>query len=217
MPNSGHINRADSWKNRQKRDTIIAMLKHFRNMYSKTMHWARTEKALAMIAFAESSFFPIPPDPILLNMVLEKPKKWLRYTGITSVSSVVGGVVGYFIGVALFASIGDWVLNTYALHDQFDQLGDLFERQGMLAVFAAALTPIPYKIFTISAGAFKLNFFVFLIASILGRTLRFAAVAFAGQHFGKKYEDQIGKYIDRISLGIIGGAVLAIALYSLIH
>ena len=190
------------------------MLNSFRNFYARTMKWARTEKALAMMSFAESSFFPIPPDPILLNMVLERPKKWLRFAGITSVSSVLGGIFGYVIGLALFASVGEWVLDTYELHERFDELGELFDRQGLLAVFAAALTPIPYKIFTISAGAFKVNFFIFLIASILGRTLRFMAVAYAGQHFGRKYEQEIGKYIDRISLGIIGAVVVVIILYS---
>ncbi len=192
------------------------MLKTLKNMYTRTMQWARTEKALAMISFAESSFFPIPPDPILLNMVLEKPKKWLRYVGITSTSSIIGGVFGYLIGMALFASFGEWVLDTYNLHEKFEELGDLFDRQGMLAVFAAALTPIPYKIFTISAGAFGVNFLVFLIASILGRSLRFSAVGFAGQHFGRKYEKEIHKYIDRISLGIIGAVVLVVVLYGLL-
>ncbi len=190
------------------------MFNTIRRWYAGTMRWARTEKALAMMSFAESSFFPIPPDPILLNMVLEKPKKWLRLAGITSVSSVLGGIFGYIIGVALFATVGEWILDTYELHERFEELGDLFERQGLLAIFAAALTPIPYKIFTISAGAFEVNFIVFLIASILGRSLRFGAVAFAGQHFGKKYADQIGKYIDRISLAIIGAVVLVIGVYS---
>lgn len=192
------------------------MYKTIKRWYTRTMHRARTERALAAISFAESSFFPLPPDPILLSMVLEKPKKWLRFAGITSVSSVLGGTVGYMIGVALFASIGEWVLNTYELHEKFDELGQLFDQQGMLAIFAAALTPIPYKIFTISAGAFSVNFAVFLIASILGRSLRFLSVAYAGQHFGKKYEEKIGKYIDRISLGIISAVVLVLVVYSLI-
>lgn len=176
------------------------------------MRWARTEKALVILAFAESSFFPIPPDPILLNMVLERPKRWLRYAGITSVSSVFGGIFGYVIGIALFESFGTWVIETYELHEQFAELGKLFEESGMITIFAAALTPIPYKIFTITAGAFKLNFAVFLIASILGRTLRFTAVAYAGSRFGKKYEKEIGKYIDRISLGIICLVVLLLVL-----
>lgn len=183
-----------------------------KKFYQRVMRWARTEKALVILAFAESSFFPIPPDPILLNMVLERPKRWLRYAGITSVSSVFGGIFGYVIGIALFESFGTWVIETYELHEQFAELGKLFEESGMITIFAAALTPIPYKIFTITAGAFKLNFAVFLIASILGRTLRFTAVAYAGSRFGKKYEKEIGKYIDRISLGIICLVVLLLVL-----
>ena len=190
------------------------MRNKIKQWYERTMQWARTEKALAIISFTESSFFPIPPDPILLNMVLEKPKKWLRFAGITSISSVLGGIFGYIIGVALFASVGEWILDTFDLHHRFDELGDLFDRQGLLAVFAAALTPIPYKVFTISAGAFGVNFAVFLLASVLGRSLRFLAVAYAGQHFGKKYQEEISRYIDRISLGIIGGVILVIVIYS---
>lgn len=193
------------------------MLNKFKKWYHRVMKWARTEKSLAMIAFAESSFFPIPPDPILLNMVLEKPKKWLRFAGITSVSSVLGGVFGYIIGLALFESFGNWVLDTYNLHETFAQLGQTFSDNGLLAVFAAALTPIPYKIFTITAGAFKLNFFIFIIASILGRSLRFHAVAYAGQHFGKRYADKIGKYIDLISVGIIAAVILVLVAYSILH
>ena len=187
-----------------------------KNWYKRTIEWARTEKALAMIAFAESSFFPIPPDPILLNMTLEKPTLWRRFAGISLVASVLGGVFGYLIGIALLESVGDWLINTYHLQESFDRLGELFQKNGLITILAAALTPIPYKVFTITAGAFSLNFGVFLIASIIGRGARFFAVAFAAQHFGKRYADQIGKYIDRISLAIIGLVIVMLVIVSLV-
>jgi len=192
------------------------MLKRLKNWYRKSLKWARTEKTLVVWSFAESSFFPIPPDPILLNMVLEKPRKWRRLSVLTSISSILGGVFGYIIGIALFESVGNWIIQTYSLQEQFTKLGELFAHNGLLAIFAAALTPIPYKIFTITAGAFKLNFFIFMIASIFGRTLRFMAVGYAGSRFGKKYSDQIGKYIDRISIAIIVMIAILVVLVSLL-
>ena len=187
-----------------------------KNWYKRTIKWARTEKALATISFVESSFFPIPPDPILLNMALDKPDRWKRYALITTIASILGGVFGYIIGIALFESVGDWIIETYHLQHRYEQLGEAFTDNGLLTILAAALTPIPYKIFTITAGAFHLNIATFVIASVIGRGARFSAVAYAASKFGTKYRDQIGKYIDLISVGIIALAILAIVGYSLI-
>lgn len=192
------------------------MMNKIKIWYKRVIEWGRTEKALGIISFAESSFFPIPPDPILLNMSLAKPDKWKRYVAITAGASVLGGIFGYIIGVALFESIGGWVIETYHLQERYDSLGEAFSSNGLVTVFAAALTPIPYKIFTITAGAFRLSFGIFIAASVLGRGLRFTAVGYAASKFGKKYEEQIGKYIDLISVGVIGAVVLVIIGYSLI-
>lgn len=213
MQTCGRINRAASSTNNL---LLVVKLTEMKNWYKRTIKWARTERALAMIAFAESSFFPIPPDPILLNMSLDKPHTWKRYAAITIAASVLGGIFGYIIGIALFESFGDWIISTYHLEHRYEQLGTAFTENGLLTILAAALTPIPYKIFTITAGAFQLNFVTFIVASIIGRGARFTAVSYAASKFGKKYRDQIGKYIDLISVGIIGLAVLAIIVYSLI-
>jgi membrane protein YqaA with SNARE-associated domain len=167
-----------------------------------------------MLSFAESSFFPIPPDPILINMTLEKPSKWKRYALITTVASVLGGIFGYLIGFALFESFGNWIIDTYQLQDKYIELGHAFANNGLITIFAAALTPIPYKIFTISAGAFKLNFLTFLSASIVGRGLRFAAVGFITSVMGIKYKDQIKRYIDRISVVILLIVIAVAIIYS---
>jgi len=190
------------------------MVKFFKSGYRKVIAWARTEKALFMLSFAESSFFPIPPDPILINMVLEKPKNWLRLAGITSLASVLGGVFGYIIGFALFESFGSWLIETYNLHEHYDSLGNAFRDNATLTIFAAALTPIPYKIFTITAGAFQLNFFTFIAASIVGRSMRFFAVGWITSLLGKKYKEQIQKYIDVISLAILLLVIVVAVVYS---
>lgn len=190
------------------------MVEKLKARYHKVIAWARTEKALFMLSFAESSFFPIPPDPILINMVLEKPAKWFRYSSITTVASVLGGIFGFIIGFALFESFGTWIIETYELQHRYDQLGEAFADNALITIFAAALTPIPYKIFTITAGAFKLNFFTFLAASIVGRGLRFFAVGFITSILGQKYKDQIQRYIDRISLVVLGLVIIVAIIYS---
>ncbi len=189
-------------------------MKPIKQFYQKVITWGRTEKALFIIAFVESSFFPIPPDPILMNMTLSKPDKWKRYALITTIASILGGVLGYVIGLALFESVGQWIIDTYHLQDEFTEIGEIFKDNGLLAIFAAAITPIPYKIFTITAGAFSLNLGTFLFASILGRGMRFTAVAYAVSYFGKKYEDKIQKYIDLISFGVIALVIIVFVGYS---
>ncbi len=188
-----------------------------KRLYKWTVKWAETDKAeyaLGGVAFAESSFFPIPPDPLLLAIVFSKPKQWLREALITLLFSVVGGVFGYLIGFALIESVGQWLIDTYHLQAGFDSIGQTFQDNALLAIFGAALTPIPFKVFTIAAGAFRLNFGVFVLASILGRGLRFLIVAYLASILGKKYRAQIEKYIDVISLVILALLIMVAVVYS---
>lgn len=174
-----------------------------RRLYRWVVSWAETknaERALGGISFAESSFFPIPPDPLLIAMTTVKPNKYLRFAMICTIASVLGGMLGYFIGVGLFETVGAWIIDTYGLQEGFKELGVKFNENASLAIFAAAFTPIPYKLIAISAGVFQVNFFVFILASIVGRGMRFFAVAFAMHHLGKRYKDRIEKYIDVLSL-----------------
>lgn len=177
-----------------------------RKLYAWVVGWSESkhaERALGSIAVAESSFFPIPPDPLLIAMTTVQPKKYLRFATICTAGSVIGGLIGYAIGVGLFESVGQWIINTYGLQEQFVRAGELFEANAFVAVLIAGFTPIPYKIIAISAGVFQINLVTFIVASILGRGGRFFAVAFAMHHLGKRYKDKIEKYIDLLSLAFL--------------
>lgn len=174
-----------------------------RALYRWVVGWSESrqaERALGGIAFAESSFFPIPPDPLLIAMVTAHPAKFLRYAAICTLSSTVGGMFGYFIGVALFGTVGQWIIDTYGLQAAFGTIAERYEANAFLTVFAAGFTPIPYKVITVAAGVFRIDFLPFVLASILGRGGRFFLVAFLMHHFGKRYKDSIEKYIDVLSL-----------------
>lgn len=184
-----------------------------RAIYKWVVGWAekkQAEKALAGIAFIESSFFPIPPDPLLVAMVMAKPAKFLRFAAICTLASTAGGAFGYFIGIALFASIGQWIVDTYGLQEAFHTIGVRYEENAFLTVFTAAFTPIPYKLITIAAGVFQISFTSLIIASLFGRGGRFFLVAFLMHHLGSRYKDSIEKYIDIISIAFVGVLVLGV-------
>lgn len=183
-----------------------------RRLYGWVVGWAETkraEQALAGIAFAESSFFPIPPDPLLIAMVMAKPVSFLRHAAICTLASVFGGMLGYLIGLMLFSTVGTWIIEAYSLQDEFVHIGTRYEENAFLTVFTAAFTPIPYKLITVAAGVFQINFIMFLLASLIGRGMRFFLVAFLTHHLGRRYKDSIEKYIDLLSIAfvilIIGG------------
>jgi membrane protein YqaA with SNARE-associated domain len=184
-----------------------------RRLYGWVIGWAekpQAEKALGGIAVAESSFFPIPPDPLLITMVLAKPKRFLRFALICTIGSVVGGVIGYFIGVALFETVGQWIINTYHLQEDFVTVGELYAGSAFLALFTAAFTPIPYKLFAIAAGVFTISLPVFVVASILGRGGRFFLVATLMYFFGARYKDKIEKYVDILGIAFVALIILGV-------
>lgn len=191
-----------------------SIIRRFYNWFTDWAQKPQAEGALFGFTFIEAIIFPIPPDPLLMAMVFNKPKRWIRYATITVIATLVGGVVGYLFGWGLFASVGSWIIDTYHLQEQYEALGQSFQDNGFLAVLAAAMTPIPYKIITISAGAFKVNFFSFFIASIIGRGLRFFGVAYLAKFLGVKYKNQIEKYIDAISIVLVVLAIGVIVLIS---
>ena len=178
----------------------------FRKFYNWFTAWAQkpqAEKALAGFTFIEALFFPIPPDPLLMAMVFNKPKRWIRYASIATVATILGGILGYLIGLGLFETVGQWVVDTYHLQDHYDSLGESFQSNGFIAVLTAAMTPIPYKIITLSAGAFHVNFFSFIVASIIGRSARFFGVAYLSKWLGVNHKDKIEKYIDLLSVTLL--------------
>ena len=179
-----------------------------RRMYAWTMKWGdspQAEKALFGISFSESSFFPIPPDPLLIAMVTANTKKWFRLAVITTSASVLGAVLGYLIGFALFESIGQAIVSTYGLESEFQTVGERYDENAFLAVLIAGFTPIPFKVFTLAGGLFQINLLTLIFASILGRGARFGAVSWMASILGAKYRDKIERYID-----ILGFAFLAV-------
>lgn len=186
-----------------------------RRLYGWVVAWAdkpSAEKALGGLSFAESSFFPIPPDPLLVAMVVGAPKKWFRFATITTLSSVLGGMFGYLIGLVAVSAVMPIVINV-GYEDAYNSAVSWFDEYGAIAIIVAGFTPIPYKIFTIAGGAAQMFFPVFLIGSIIGRGGRFFLVAYLMYHFGRRYKDQIEKYVDIlgfafIALVIVGFVVL---------
>ena len=170
-----------------------------RKLYDWVMEKAASPHAplaLFIVAFLESSFFPIPPHAMLIPMVLANRERAWWYATIASVASVLGGVAGYLIGYGLFESIGQPVLNFYGYGDKFSSFAERYNEYGAWIVFTAGVTPFPYKVITIASGVTALNFFVFLIASIASRSLVFFVIAgllyFFGQPIRAFIEKRLG-------------------------
>lgn len=184
-----------------------------RRMYTWVIGWAEkksAEKALISLSFAESSFFPIPPDPLLIAMVTARPHKWVRLAIMTTTASVIGGAFGYLIGAFLQDTVGTWLIETYHLQAEFAQVGIWYGTYTVLAVIVAGFTPIPYKLFSIAAGVFAVNLPLFIAASFVGRGGRFFLVSFLMHHFGKRYKDKVEKYIDILGFAFIALVILGV-------
>jgi membrane protein YqaA with SNARE-associated domain len=185
-----------------------------RRLYDWVLHWAETPygaPALFGLALAESSFFPIPPDPLLIALCLGAPALSLRFAANALVASVVGGIIGYGIGAGAWHLLQDWFFAYVpgVSPEAFAGVQGLYERYDFWAIFLAGLTPIPYKVFTLSAGVFSINFPVFVLASVLSRGLRFFVLASLIFHFGQPITRFIDKYFNMLAwvfgLLLIGG------------
>ena len=188
-----------------------------RRLYNWVLHWAETpygQPALFLLSAAESSFFPVPPDPLLVALCLGRPKKSLRFAAIATAASVVGGVIGYAIGMGAWGLLQDWFFAYVpgVSEHAFERVRGLYDQYGFWTVFLAGLTPIPYKVFTLSSGVFGINFGIFLVASLLSRGLRFFVVAGLIYRFGAPIARFIDKYFDLLALAfgvlLVGGFVL---------
>ena len=183
-----------------------------KNLYNKILLISAKPKAeifLGSIAFIESSFFPIPPDLLLLPMALARPLKWIRLAIIATFFSVLGGVFGYFIGVFLWDTIGQSIIDFYHLENQFDVFRNNYNEKGALIVFIAGFTPIPYKLITISSGGMHLDLMTFIVASLLSRGARFFILTGIIRIFGDTAKKIIDKYFGMLTL-IIGLIVIII-------
>ena len=167
---------------------------------------------LFLISFAESSFFPIPPDLLLMPIVARLRSKWRYYAAITTIASVVGGIFGYLIGALFFNFVGTLLVKTYHLEKELEQVSMLFQQNAFWAIFTAAFTPIPYKIFTIAGGLFRIDSLTFIIASILGRGMRFFAVAYLMKLFGGHIGKLAFKYFNLLTL-VVGIVIIGFIVY----
>ena len=174
-----------------------------RKTYDWVIHWAYTPYgfiALFLLAFTESSFFPIPPDVLLIALALGAPSKSFRFASVCTLGSVLGGMFGYYIGMKFFDVAGYRILEFYGFLDKFTMVQDMYRRYDVWFVGAAGFTPIPYKVFTIAAGTFKMSFMRFVIVSAFSRGARFFIVSALIWMFGQRIRNFIDKYFNLLSL-----------------
>ncbi|MEK9626458.1 MAG: YqaA family protein [Gammaproteobacteria bacterium] len=190
----------------------------FSKLYDAVLGWARHPKAaryLGALSFAESSFFPIPPDVMLAPMVLARRDRAWWFALITTVWSVLGGIFGYVIGMFLFDLIAQPLIDLYDAADAFATAQDRFKTYGVWIVFIAGFTPIPYKIFTVTAGLTSMAFFPFVIASLIGRGARFFLVSGLIYFGGDRFETGLRRSVDLIGWLVIGAVVAGLGIYYL--
>ena len=170
----------------------------FSSLYKRTMEWSRHPHApryLAGLSFAESSFFPIPPDVMLAPMSLAKPARAWFFAALTTLASVLGGLLGYGIGLFAFDVIQPW-LHDWGYWPAYEQAKSWFDQWGFWAIFLAGFSPIPYKIFTITAGVISMALLPFIAASVIGRGARFFLVAGLMAWGGERMEQALHRYVD---------------------
>lgn len=174
-----------------------------RRMYDWVLHWSSTKHAvpaLAVLAFAESSFFPIPPDVLLIAMTVAVPLKGFHFALVCSIGSVLGGMFGYLLGWQFMDLIGYRIVEFYHFQDQFVKIGNWYDQYNAWAVAAAGFTPLPYKVFTLAAGAFQINFPIFVGASFVSRAARFFIIAALLYRFGPSIKEFIERYFNLLSI-----------------
>jgi membrane protein YqaA with SNARE-associated domain len=189
-------------------------MKWLRSLYNWTMEKAAHPQAvwwLAFFSFIESSFFPVPPHPLLGLMCLAEPKKALRFAAVATLSSVVGGLFGYAIGFFLYEAVGAWVIGLLGLTESFPVAACYIREQGAMAVFFAAGTPVPFKLMTITAGFIEMNLITFTLAALAGRALIFMLVGVLFQVFGAPIKAVIDKYLGWVTtlfvVLVVGGFI----------
>lgn len=183
-----------------------------KKIYDWVLHWAKTPyavPALFMLAFAESSFFPVPPDVLLIALAISVPQKSFKYAAICTIGSVLGGVLGYGIGLYGYDMLGRPIVEFYHGQEIMNMIKLQYDQHGFFGILIAAITPIPYKVFTIASGVFEFDFWSFFAASILGRSTRFFIVAGLIWKFGPAIRNFIEKYFNYLSIAfmilLIGG------------
>lgn len=172
----------------------------------------RAKLALFGVSFAEASFFPLPPDILLVPMTIARPREAYRLALLTGLGSTLGGALGYAIGSLLYDSLGLWIIHLYGYADKMDAFRETYAHYGLWIILLKGLTPIPYKLVTITSGFAGYNFFLFMLLTVISRTLRFLAVAW----ILKRYGEPVREFIERklalsafiLLFFVIGGFVL---------
>ena len=189
-------------------------MKLLKKLYNWVLSWAETKwavPALFILAFMESSFFPIPPDVLMIAMALSKSEKALWYANVCTVGSVLGALFGYVIGFWFWEAVGEYFFLYIPgfTRELFAQVTELYQKNSSFIVFTSAFTPIPYKVFTITAGVSKVALMPFVVASILGRGGRFYLVGLLFKFFGPKVKEFIDKYLNILTILLVVIYVLA--------
>jgi len=190
-------------------------VKLFSSLYTKAMRWARDPRApwyLGGLSFAESSFFPIPPDVMLAPMSMAQPNKAVWFGTLTTLTSVLGGMFGYLIGMFAFDMVAPWLQEGHYA-EPFALAKQWFDEWGFLAILAAGFSPIPYKIFTISAGVLSMAFVPFVLASFVGRGARFFLVALLMAWGGEAMEKKLHRWIDWLGWLTVATVVIIVLIY----
>lgn len=190
----------------------------FRALYDWTLRLAghrHADRYMAAVSFAESSFFPIPPDVMLVPMILARREQAYRIAAICTIASVLGGMLGYGIGYFLYESVGKWLLGVYHLEGKIDGLKALYDQYGAAVILIKGLTPIPFKLVTIASGIFTFNFPLFVLLASITRGARFFIVAFLLKRFGAPVQKVLEERLNLIGwlvlAALIGGfAVIAL-------
>ncbi len=182
-----------------------------RASYDWVIGWAEHRfgaVALFALAFVESSFFFVPPDVLLIALCVGRPVRSLRFAAICTAGSVIGGAFGYLVGYELFELVGRRILDFYGAHDTFAHVGELYRRNLVASLGVAGFTPIPYKVFTIAAGAFHIPIVPFIVISTLSRGARFFLVAGLIRVWGVRIRDFIDRYFNLLTIGLVAALIL---------
>ena len=174
-----------------------------RRLYEWVLSWAEhrsAQWALFGLSFAEASFFPVPPDVLLMAMAIGKPRRALRFALVCLAGSLLGGLFGYLLGYQFHALIGKPIIDLYSAGDQYEKVRELFETWNVFAVAVAGFTPIPFKVFTIAAGAFRVNLLTFFLAAAASRSARFFLVAGLIYYFGPAVQEKIDRYFNQLTV-----------------
>ncbi len=182
----------------------------FKKLYDWTLSLAESRHAtwaLAGVAFAESSVFPLPPDLILLPMSLAKPKKAWFYAAVCTAASVLGGMLGYMIGALLYDTLGQWIIHLYGYGPRIEILRAFYGKWGWAFILIKGLTPIPFKLVTIVSGLLGYNFPLFVLLALITRGARFFAIAAALNHFGDFFRAKLEQHFAVFTIGLLAAVV----------